>query len=30
MSATLIHFSVAEVRVMWLNFLKMIKFHCVV
>ena len=30
MSATLFHFSFGDVRVMWLNFLKMIKFHCVV
>jgi len=30
MSATLIYFSFGDVRVMGLNFLKMIKFHCVV
>jgi len=29
MSAKLIHFSFGDVRVMWINFLKMIKFHCV-
>jgi len=30
MSANLIHFSFGDVRVMWLNFLKMIKIQCVV
>jgi len=29
-SATLIHFSFGDIRVMWLNFLKMIKFPCII